>query len=165
MDHDKELSAIQSMISTLQGLDDAERRRAYAFVGEKLGLQVARANSPVGPGTTGDQQRWRDFAELFAAIQPTMDKERALVACYWRQVCQGDENFGSQAINADLKDLGHGVGNITDALAQLMDERPQLVLQVRKAGATKQARKTYRLSTSGKQRVEEMLSRNMDMEV
>lgn len=161
MQPDKELSAIQAALNALEVLEGDTRQRAYDYVGERLGLNAAQTRVPTASSELADRpatsNSWGEFAELFAAAQPATDKERALVGGYWRQVCRGDEQFASQTINADLKNLGHGVGNIAEALGQLIDERPQLVLQLRKAGATKQARKTYKMTIAGRGRVEAMI--------
>jgi len=61
-----------------------------------------------------------------------------------------------------LKNLGHGIGNVTRACSALIAEKPALLMQVKKAGSTKQARKQYRLTTAGIQRVREMLAGRAD---
>jgi hypothetical protein len=61
-------------------------------------------------------------------------------------------------LNRELKNLGHEVGNITRALQGNIDEKPALVLQLRKSGGTKQARKIYKLSVAGIKAVEARLS-------
>ena len=43
-------------------------------------------------------------------------------------------------------------------LEKLMKARPQLVIQLKKTGTSRQARKTYRLTTEGTRRVEAMVS-------
>src|SRR5688572_11371365 len=58
-------------------------------------------------------------ARHYGAAEPTTDSDRALVAGYWYQFVEGQEDFGSQTINSDLKHLGHGVSNITKALERL----------------------------------------------
>ena len=88
---------------------------------------------------------------------PSTDRERTLVASYWAQVCENQTSFAAQTLNAQLKDLGHGVGNITEALSALKIERPSLVLQLKKSGTSRQARKTYKLTIEGVRRVQNML--------
>ena len=105
----------------------------------------------------GSTQRFEAFAELFEATNPSTEREKGLVAAYWAQICQAQPSFGSQALNDALKDLGHGVGNITDALSALKDERPALLLQLKKSGTSKQARKTYKLTQEGIRRVQSMI--------
>jgi hypothetical protein len=101
--------------------------------------------------------KFADFAALFEAAQPSTQGEKALAGAYWLQVVQGRADFDSQTLNTDLKQLGHGVANVTSALDQLIRRRPQMVLQVRKSGTSKQARKKYRLTNEGIKRVKTML--------
>jgi len=63
----------------------------------------------------------------------------------------------SDIYNASLKDLGHGLSNVTVALDGLKDEKPALILQLKKSGTSKQARKTYKLTVEGAKRVRQML--------
>ena len=62
-------------------------------------------------------------------------------------------------MNKKLKDLGYRVSNITTAFNGLINRRPQLVIQTKKSGTSKQARKLYRLTTEGQRAVERMLQR------
>ena len=73
---------------------------------------------------------------------------------------QGQETFTSQTLNSALKDLGRGVSNITRALAASMAQKPALVMQVRKSGTTKQARKIYKLTAAGKKAVVLMITQD-----
>jgi len=98
------------------------------------------------------------FAELFHAARPQSEREKALVAAYWIQRSGGVEQFAAQQLNTELKHIGYGVTNITDALNQLIGDRPSLVIQLMKGGSTKQARKTYKMTDAGTRRVNEMLS-------
>jgi DNA-binding PadR family transcriptional regulator len=50
------------------------------------------------------------------------------------------------------------VSNITTALSSLIERKPQLVIQTRKSGNSKQARKRYRLTDAGIRAVERMIS-------
>ena len=89
------------------------------------------------------------FVDLFDAATPKTDPERALIGAYWFQVVGGASDFQSQQVNEALKDVGHGVGNITDALSKLQRRKPALVRQVAKSGRTRQARKRYKITSAG----------------
>jgi len=95
---------------------------------------------------------------LFDAAHAKTEKEKALVAAYWVQISQGQPSFPAQILNSSLKDLGHGVSNITDSLDALKTEKPALILQLKKSGTSKQARKTYKLTAEGARRVQQMIS-------
>lgn len=162
MDDDDELEAMKKIKAALEPLEDAARQRAlhWAFSryrgGTSAVVMPARLTEPsleVHPNNS----QFADFAELFDAANPSTEKDKALVAAYWIQVCQSVASFPSQTINAELKDLGHGVGNITEALTQLKNERPALILQLKKSGTSRQARKTYKLTIEGVKRVQTMI--------
>lgn len=169
---DKEIDAIKVILDALEGMTDAERARILKYVIERLDVEMPqavaapRAEIPPRPAEIASaplllaQRSTSEFAELFASAEPQTDKERALVAAYWVQEVQGEGSFVSQSLNTELKNLGHAVGNITDALNRLIEERPQLVLQLRKEGNTKQARKVYKLTYEGVKRVQQMANRS-----
>jgi hypothetical protein len=81
-----------------------------------------------------------------------------LVAGYWFGIIQKQTDFGAQDVNGELKHMGHGVHNITEAFNGLMNRSPQLVRQTKKAGTSKQARKRYALTDAGRKVVERMLA-------
>jgi hypothetical protein len=106
---------------------------------------------------SGSAVTFETLAEFMAAANPKTDVQRALVAGQWLQEKEGHGQLSGQAINKELKHLGHGVKNITSALSSLMDEKPQLVVQLKKSGSTKQARKQYKVTEAGKAAVQRML--------
>jgi hypothetical protein len=160
MTEDSELAAMVQIAAALEPLDEAARRRALHWAASRFQVHDAGVSSPPNASSTesADQVTYDTFAELYEAASPSTEREKALVACYWVQVFQGQQSFGAQAINAELKDLGHQIGNITEALTALKSERPALVLQLKKGGTSRQARKTYKLSLEGIRRVENMTS-------
>jgi hypothetical protein len=165
---DKEMDALVAVISVLSDLTDEERTRVLSYVSKRYSFERLNLPAVLGREERGDNiartlaesKGQQEFAELFAEAQPQTEKEKALVAAYWVQVVRGEGSFVSQSLNTELKHLGHGVGNITDALDRLIDERPQLILQLRKEGSTKQARKVYKLTYEGVKRVDGMKQRS-----
>lgn len=156
----EELDAMKKIAAALEPLDDAARARALQWALSRF--QVA--NAPVGgakqfSGQPVADAPYKSFAELFEASSPATEKDRALVAAYWLQVCENATNFAAQSLNDLLKNLGHGVGNITEALNQLKSDKPALVLQLKKSGTSKQARKTYKLTSEGAKRVSAMIQK------
>ena len=154
-----ELEAMKKIAAALEPLDDAARARALQWAGSQFRTATALVATAV-PSSRSAEARgdlpnagFQSFAELFDAANPTTERDKALVAAYWLQACQNATTFPSQALNDLLKDLGHRVGNITEALNQLKNERPSLVLQLKKSGPSKQARKTYKLTMEGAKRV------------
>jgi hypothetical protein len=78
---------------------------------------------------------------------------------YWLQYREGANELEAQRINSELKHLGHGIGNVTRALDWLKAQKPSLMIQKRKEGATKQARKKFVVTNEGKKFVEKLLAR------
>lgn len=162
MPADDELEALRKIADALEPLNDEARLRALQWaIGRFRGNRVAEVSAPkLGTELTmGDasSESHESFAELFEAGNPATEREKALLAAYWAQVSQNQASFAAQTLNSDLKDLGHGVGNITEALTALKNERPALVLQLKKSGTSKQARKTYKLTLEGIKRVQSMM--------
>ncbi|MFT4122116.1 hypothetical protein [Bradyrhizobium sp.] len=153
-----ELDAMKKIADALEPLDDAARARALhwalsRFCGTQATIEPWTARSIELTADSANASEYNSFAELFDAANPTTEKDKALIAAYWIQICEGAPAFPAQTLNALLKDLGHGVGNITEALTALKSERPALVLQLKKGGTSRQARKTYKLTGEGAKRV------------
>jgi hypothetical protein len=162
-----EFEAMKKIEETLAALDDGQRTRTLQWVWSRFADGMASSKSAsfrTGPSVIGatasGERAYETFAELFDAANPTVERDKALVAAYWVQVCLNQQSFPSQTLNTELKDLGHGVGNITEALTQLKEERPAQILQLKKSGLSKQARKTYKLTQEGIKRVESMTRGN-----
>jgi hypothetical protein len=158
-----EIEAMRVVASALRNLDPAARDRVLRWTCEKYGgqqmgpghavrLSLLRQESPEKSLEDGSA----DLADLYSICHPTTDAEKTLVVSYWLQESQNVSGIDAQKVNTQLKHLGHGVGNITRAFDKLMENRPQLMIQTKKAGTTKQARKTYRVTTEGKNMVEQM---------
>jgi len=97
------------------------------------------------------------FVDLFDKANPATNVDRALVAGYWLQFCTKQASWTGQQANNLLKDLGHGLDNITHATTAAQRHKPALIRQISKAGKSQQARKTYKLTNAGVVRVRERL--------
>jgi hypothetical protein len=140
--------------------DDDARRRVLSWAADRFAVHLnTRSRPTLGPelGSVAEPPK-ETFADLFDAVRPTTEKEKALVAAYWKAKMEATPQFGSQELNKLLTDLGHRVLNITDALSASIQEKPALILQVRKSGTSRQARKTYKVSDAGFRWVESRLS-------
>ena len=96
-------------------------------------------------------------ADLFDAAPPVLEYEKAIVVGYWFQIVEGNAGFNAQDVNSTLKNLGHQIKNITDSFSTAMERKPALVIQTQKTGSSKQARKLYKLTTTGIRWVENRL--------
>lgn len=163
MSEDNEIDAMKQIAMVLEPLEQPARQRILHWANSRFGQSPTQHSQSISAFPTSLEsadnrtQPYETFADLFEAAHPATDREKALVASYWIQVCQKQGSFASQSINDELKNLGHGVGNITEALTSLRDERPALILQLKKSGTSRQARKTYKLTVEGSRRVTSMI--------
>ncbi len=130
--------------------------KAASFHGTSVRLQPAFGSQ--SQSVQAGVNEFAGVADLFSAAAPQTDADKALVVAYWVQERDGEAEWNSIGVNNTLKHLGHGVGNITEALDALIQQKPQLAIQTRKTGKTRQARKLYKLTTEGLKRVREMLA-------
>jgi hypothetical protein len=167
MAQDKEVTAMGTIAGALAGLDEGATGRVLAWAAQRFGVELqVPARNGLDEGKSGISREedlpdhgggFTDFVDLIDAAGPRTDPERALVSAYWFQVVGGAADFPSQQVNEALKDVGQGVGNITDALTKLQRRKPALVRQVAKAGKSRQARKRYKVTAAGIEAVRQML--------
>jgi hypothetical protein len=151
----------------IKGLDPGAAGRVLRWVAEAHGIDAPQPRpttaQPTEPKNTIIQNPYaaldepQDIAEFYASINPSSDTDKALVIGYWLQYREGMPDLDTQSVNSQLKQLGHGIGNITRAFDNLTRTKPQLVIQTRKAGSSQQARKKFKLTFEGKRRVETQL--------
>jgi hypothetical protein len=162
-----EIEAMAKVAEALADLQEDERGRVLRWASERYGITVSTRATPsnkvededggldeadVDHGAHGSRQngKFEHFAEFYDAIGPKTDPERVLVASYWATVHQGKTTFGSQELNTQLKDLGHGVSAINKAMTANINKKPALILQVTRGGSVQQARKKYKVTEAGK---------------
>lgn len=175
----QEFEAIQKIHSALEPLEESARTRVLDYIANlmQIPLHVSRAPSKSMKAADGEGAGSKDgeaeltnaagsdetstsfstLAELYDAAAPKTNGEKALVVGYWLQVCQSGESFTAQSANKELAHLGHKIANITAALDDLKAQKPALVLQLKKSGSSRQARKTYKLSHAGVKKIQEMI--------
>jgi hypothetical protein len=166
---DPEVAAIVKVNDALASLEPEMQQRVLRWAADRFNVKLKQANVPAQPrpGTKEEQTEDReaaepqaefdDFASLYDAANPTTEADKALVAGYWLQVIRGNSDWGGFSANQELRNLGHGIVNITIALSQLIESSPRLVMQTHKSGKTKQARKKYKLTVEGTKRAKQML--------
>ncbi len=171
---DPEIDAMSAVATALADLEEGARDRVLRWAVDRYGVATS---PPVvrrvdGSGTVDDSTdapdvtekeiaegapTYQHFAELFAAASPKSNEDKALVAAYWVQVHEAKDSWASRLLNAELKNLGHSIPNITDALSSNMRKRPQRVIQLKKSGNSRQANKTYKVTHEGLAYVQGML--------
>ena len=165
-----EIQAMQNLAQIFSGLDADSTRRVLKWASDRYQAKPVASSPSVAapiaepeyptPQNHNREPAFGDFADLFDAANPDSGVENALVAGYWFQAVQKHSELDSQQLNSALKNLGRPSSNITRDLDSLMTRTPRLVIQVRKDGNTKQARKRYKLTTEGVRTVERMLTRS-----
>ncbi len=162
----EELEAMKAVADALTKVDATSARRVLQWASQLFGGETStrqnqwahpRHEEPSAP--TGDEDPSQDLATLFAEAEPDSGPERALVVAYYQQVIQGAQELDAQAINSELKHLGHGLSNVTNTLSLLINQQPNLIIQTKKMGKGQQARKRYKLTNAGIVKVREMLAR------
>jgi len=177
---------MSALATALADLEDEERYRVLRWAADRYGVTLsssgrASGNSGAPAGGVGEAPAggngaedmddddvtegdiaaeaptFEHFAELFAAAQPKTNEDKALVAAYWIQALQGQDKWQSRALTTQLKHLGHAIPNITDALSSNMRKKPQRVIQLQKAGNSRQAQKVYKVTHEGLVYVQGML--------
>jgi hypothetical protein len=164
MQSDPELKAMTSIAAALEGLDPDVTRRVLRWAGERYGVKIPMQEEPQGgtaassAGNGSGAEAFSDIASLMDAANPKYGSDKALVATYWFQVLNREQNVTGQQVNDELKNLGLGLSNVTDSFNTLINRKPALAQQVQKAGRSKQARKRYRLTEAGVRRVRALLA-------
>jgi hypothetical protein len=162
-----ELDAMRKLVEALSALDPASIGRVLRWAHEQYGVAPGsrpttsrqHASLDVLVGNDGASSGGaQDLAEFYAACGPKTDAHKTLVVSYWLQERAAEKSVDAQRVNTELKQLGHGVGNITRAFDLLIRCRPQLVIQTKKAGTSKQARKLYKVTVEGRSFVENVLA-------
>lgn len=163
MSNDPELAAMQEVSAALAELDEEAAARvirwaADRFQVEGVSLAAREKDASDGSDSSASAAEFEEFASLFFQASPSTQQEKLLVAGYWFQHIKGQDDLTAQQLNDELKHLGHQVSNVTRSFTRMMDKKPALAMQVRKTGSSRQARKIYRLTKAGLNRVEEMLA-------
>jgi hypothetical protein len=162
MERHKEIDAMKAVADALEPLDEEAVRRVLAWAASSHGVSGSTDTRRAGGlgglvDTNAAVTEFQHFSDLFDTASPATNPDRALVAGYWLQVVDGQEDFVSQDANDLLRDLGHGAKNITDAFNKLQAKKPVLARQVQK-GSGKMGRKRIRLTQAGIKRVEALVS-------
>lgn len=156
---DAELMAMKVVYEALEPLDEGARKRTLAWAAGRLDIDAGPTPEGNPPGdATGSEALFADVADLVDTAQPSSGADYALAIGYWLQVVEGREGWSGNEVNSLLKDLGHGLANVTVTLSRLMKRKPSLVMQTAKSGRSAQARKTYKLTTAGIREVKAMLT-------
>ena len=163
---DKEIEAMSKVAQAIDDLEDEARVRVLKWAADRFGISLAtqrnRAKSDRNSSDAKSESEYDSLAELFADAAPSSGPLKVLVAGYWHQEHLGVDRLTSAMVNSDLKDLGHGINSINKCFDSLMKEKPQLAIQIKKSGTSKQARKEYKITKAGIRAVTDMLAKTDD---
>jgi len=170
---DPEIDAMLAIATALAELEEDAQVRVLRWAADRYGVTMPMGGSAAGPMAGNDYEgadqvtpqeimeeapSYGHFAELFADASPKTNEDKALVAAYWVQVHEGQNQWQSRRLNTELRHLGHAIPNITSALTSNIQNKPQRVIQLKKSGSAKQANKTYMVTNEGIVYVQGMLS-------
>ena len=94
---------------------------------------------------------------LFERVKTKTDVARVLLVAAYLQEKQNGEELGSRQINKELKSIGRGIKNITQAINSLLKKEPALLIMTRKTTESQQGKKKYMVTDLGMQKVNESL--------
>jgi len=159
---DPEITAMGTLASALDGLSEEARARVLSWARSRYGSAAgAAAPSAARVGEAGRHRSALDsfatLGELMGASSPESDDRRALLAAAFISHRAEGGTFTGAQVNGALKHLGHGVDNVTRVLDALIAQRPALVVQLRKSGASRQARKLYKVTEAGLQEAQRLI--------
>src|SRR6266498_4162959 len=119
---DPELHALSTISTLLADLPEDSQARIVNWISSRFRIQGVLSGPLKHDGGLGFTEPVRDFqdvATLFVAAGPSTGSEKALMVAFWLQECLHQEEWDGFAINTELKHLGHGLKNVTDALSAL----------------------------------------------
>lgn len=117
---------------------------------------------PGRPRGSTNRRTGMQIGQLVEQWSPETMAERALLGAYSLARGRADRTVTSQAINAELKRNGIPVPNITRAIESNLRAKPPLMVQKKKMGTTRQARKQYAITAEGVAFVESHLGGDAD---
>ena len=157
MEFEPELKAMNDVYDALKNLEDEAKKRVIDWVIGKLSLGQQKRKLAGVPEETSEDfgakiveiTSFKSVADLFAKTNLKTDADKVLIIAAYLQETKNVGELSGREINKELHHLGHGVSNITAAITSLMNKKPQLMIQTRKEGKTKQAQKKYKVTAEG----------------
>lgn len=165
MIQDDELGVMSVVYEELLKIDDEAKQRVLDWVAGKFSLRPSK-NAIGGKKILADEsisiESFGSVADAFSAASPEIDRDKALIIAAFLQRNLGKDVITGYEINNELRQLGYGLNNVTDAINQMIDRKPKLMMQVKKEGKTKQARKKYKVTVEGFKAVQLMLTASQE---
>jgi hypothetical protein len=154
--NDNEINVMHQTLTLLNTLDDIAQKRVLNWLSARLSISVTPSNGVKTSTESEEQDKAEDISDYMACKNPSNDQERVLLVATFLQEKNNKQNLTAFEINTELKHLGHSVNNITSAISGLINSKPQLMIQLRKEGKSKQAKKKYKVTREGILRASQM---------
>jgi hypothetical protein len=166
---DKELNAMNTALSALSDLEQDAQKRVMSWLQERLKITAPESNPPMTPGNppvknlpTASQTSIASFsslAELLSQANTKTDLQRVLIAAAFEQEHKQKKELTGREINQELQHVGYRSTNVTRSIDSLKAKKPKLMIQTKKEGSSKQAKKKYRVTVEGIKAVQDMISK------
>jgi hypothetical protein len=140
--------------SAFQQIDDVETIHVLASHADSNG-----SNAKINAASLIEE--FESVADIFAACDPKTDADKVLVVGAFLQIKNKWADFAGFDVQKELKNLGHGVTNITVSTGILEDKKPKLLIQTKKEGKSKQSRKKYKVTVEGINYVSQLLKKEI----
>jgi hypothetical protein len=165
-----ELYTLTQAYKLLDKLDANAQKRCMQWLCSKLDIELQdKPGRPINAGETeGGNERISEYSH--PSILQVTDKlgfikeneditnsDRALIIASYLQEDLEEETMTAREINEVLKSIGYQISNITMALNELIDSKPQKLTVLQKQGSTKQAQKLYKVTDMGFKHVKRLL--------
>jgi len=176
MKGDPEIGAINTCYEILNGLPAPARKRVVNWLAERFGSATEQSstttkeNEPARAEAEGngageveagkslaDEDSSQEFATAFSKAKPKTAADKVLFTAWYLSEKMGVKDLTSLRINKMLTHLGHKPTNASAEVRRLIAGKPALMIQMRKQGKSKQARKLLRVSEEGKEAARKML--------
>ena len=142
------VSRVEASTRAAKSTRDSGSRKAAAVVAEMPGDVEAIVTELTNYSIQG----------LFERVQTKTDVARVLLVAAYLQERGGADELGSRSINKELKSVGRGIKNITQAINSLLKKDPALLVMLRKTTKSQQGKKRCRVTELGMQKVKEALT-------
>lgn len=161
-----ELEILAEIDKLLSKLDKEAQNRTMLWLSEKhsvniisegilekliygIGALSHNGNSVINLLTPKTLEGFKSVAHLLDCINAKNSASKVLIVAVFLQEKMQLESLTGRDINKELKQLGIGISNITQAIGSLVDRRPPLVKILSKGGTSQQSRKKYLVMPEG----------------
>ncbi len=165
---DDEINVMQEIYSLLKKIDPDAQRRVLKYISDRVGIVPAPPIHQKKDETQKSDENHKDneisiedfdsASELISKIEASTEADKALSVAVFLHKNKNMTELTGQQINKELFNMGHKATNITRAITSLMESKPQLMVQLKKRGTSKQGRKDYKVTTAGYNYIQQKLN-------